>query len=251
MMKKSNENGNIYWLYGKHPVEAAIQNPRREVFELLATKNALAGIEKCSNIIKQRQIAVKIMENNSEISKQIGIEEYVHQGIAIKVRKLELVFIEQMLKTVGEKSILVFLDQVTDPQNVGAVIRSALAFGADAVITTKDNAPSENANLVKASAGGFELMPYIQVTNLARTLNELKSHGYWIVAITQDGDAPLHKLNNFDKTVLLLGGEGNGIRDINLKQSDVRAKIDISSKVESLNVSNAAAISLYQLAHCL
>ena len=140
-----------------------------------------------------------------------------------------------------------FLDQVTDPQNVGAVIRSSLAFGVDAVITTKDNAPSENANLVKASSGAFELMPCIQVVNLARTLDELKKHGYWIVAITQDGDIPLHKLNNFDRTVLLLGAEGTGIRDINLKQSDLRARIDISNKLQSLNVSNAAAISLYKL----
>lgn len=247
MIKRTKENGNIYWLYGKHPVEAAITNPKREIFELLVTKNTLASTEKYASIIKNRKIVVKILESSLELSKQIGIEESVHQGIAIKVKKLELVFIEQLLKTIGEKSILLFLDQVTDPQNVGAVIRSSLAFGVDAVITTKDNAPSENANLVKASSGAFELMPYIQVVNLARTLDELKKHGYWIVAITQDGDIPLHKLNNFDRTVLLLGAEGTGIRDINLKQSDLRARIDISNKLQSLNVSNAAAISLYKL----
>ncbi|WPX97274.1 23S rRNA (guanosine(2251)-2'-O)-methyltransferase RlmB [Candidatus Bandiella euplotis] len=247
MTHKLKDSANTYWLYGKHPVEAAMNNPKRQILQIFGTKNTMASIQKYAQIIKERRIEVSILESSSEMSKYIAIEESVHQGIAVKVKKLELVFIEQILKKIDKKSILLVLDQVTDPQNVGAVIRSSLAFGADAVITTKDNAPSENANLVKGSAGAFELIPYVQVTNLARTLNDLKKHGYWIVAITQNGSVPINKLNDFDRVVLLLGAEGKGIRDVNLKQSDVQARINISDRLQSLNVSNAAAIGLYQI----
>ena len=235
-----------YYLYGKHSVDSAMNNPARRVFELLVTKNNLKSINKYKAIIENKQINVKVLEN-SEINKHIGIEESVHQGIAIKVKKLELISMEQALKKAGSKSILLFLDQVTDPQNVGAIIRSSLAFDVDAVITTKDNAPSENASLVKATAGAFEFVPYIRITNLARTLDDIKKYGYWVVAITQDGDIPLNNLGHFDKIALILGGEGKGIRSINLKQSDMKVRINISDKLQSLNVSNAVAISLYNI----
>ena len=245
---KRKKDTTVYYLYGKHPVDFAIKNPIREIFELLVTKNNLKSIDKYKPIIENKKINVKVLATN-DISKCIGTEASVHQGIAIKVKKLIPTFIEQILKKAKEKSILLFLDQVTDPQNIGAIIRSSLAFGADAVITTKDNAPSENANLVKATAGAFELIPYIEVINLARTLNDIKKHGYWIVAVTQNADTSITALNNFDRIALLLGAEGKGIRDINLKQSDIKARINISDKLQSLNVSNAAAISLYSLYH--
>jgi 23S rRNA (guanosine2251-2'-O)-methyltransferase len=243
MIKK--DSSALYWLYGKHPVDAAFNNPSREIFKLLVTKNKLKSIDCYQSVINQKKIEVEVL-GNSEINNAIGIEESVHQGLAIKVKKLNMTYMKQLLKAPREKSTLLFLDQVTDPQNVGSAIRSSLAFGADAVITTKDNAPCENATLVKASAGAFEFLPYIQVTNLARTLDELKKHGYWVIAITPDGESTIDKLRKFEKVAFLFGAEGRGIRNINLKQSDIQVRIDISSKIQSLNISNAVAISLYQ-----
>ena len=243
---KIKKDTSVYYLYGKHPVDCAINNPTRKIFELLITKNNLKSIDGYKTIIEKKRISIKTLENK-EIRQYVGIEESVHQGIAIKVKKLTPISIEQVLKKVHEKSILLFLDQITDPQNVGAIIRSSLAFGVDAVITTKDNTPSENATLVKATAGAFELIPYVQVINLARTLNDIKKHGYWIIAITQDADTSIDTLNDFDRVALVLGAEGKGIRNINLKHSDMKVRINISNKLQSLNVSNATAISLYQI----
>ena len=144
-------------------------------------------------------------------------------------------------------AFFLFLDQITDPQNIGAIIRSSLGFNVDAVITTKDNAPSENATLVKSSAGAFEYVPYIQVTNISRVLNELKESGYWVVAVVQNGTSSIQEVTKFNRIALIMGSEGRGVRDINLKQSDITVKIKMSSKLESLNVSNATAIILHQL----
>ena len=227
-------------------VDSAINNPVREIFELLLTKNNLRNLNKYKGIIENKGIRVRIL-TSKEISQYVDTEESVHQGIAIKVKKLAPLLIERVLEKIKKKSILLFLDQITDPQNIGAIIRSALAFNVDAVITTKDNAPTENATLVKATAGAFELIPYIQVVNLTRTLNDIKKHGYWVVAVTQDADIPINSLNNFDRVALLLGAEGKGIRNINLKHSDMKVRINISNKLQSLNVSNATAISLYQI----
>ncbi len=183
----------------------------------------------------------------SLFSEKIDIQESVHQGVAIQVKKLELTSIERLLKTVNENSVILFLDQITDPQNIGAIIRSSLGFNVDAVITTKDNAPSENATLVKSSAGAFEYVPYIQVTNISRVLNELKESGYWVVAVVQNGTSSIQEVTKFNRIALIMGSEGRGVRDINLKQSDITVKIEMSSKLESLNVSNATAIILHQL----
>ena len=165
------------------------------------------------------------------------------------MKKLAPLLIERVLEKIKKKSILLFLDQITDPQNIGAIIRSALAFNVDAVITTKDNAPNESASLMKATSGAFEIVPYIQVTNLARTLDNIKKHGYWVIAVTQHADCLINNLSHFDKVALLLGAEGKGIRNVNLKHSDMKVRINISNKLQSLNVSSAAAISLYSIKH--
>jgi 23S rRNA (guanosine2251-2'-O)-methyltransferase len=245
-MRKKIKNNNIYWLYGKHPVDSAINNSSRIIYKLLVTKNTNQLIDKYKAIIQDKNIEVEVLTNN-EISEEIDIQESVHQGVAIQVKKLELTSIEKLLKTVNENSTILFLDQITDPQNIGAIIRSSLGFNVDAVITTKDNAPSENSTLVKSSAGAFEYIPYIQVTNISRTLNELKENGYWIASIVQNGTCSIQEIAKFNKLALIMGSEGKGVRDINLKQSDMTAKIEISPKLESLNVSNATAIVLHQL----
>jgi len=227
-------------------VDSAINNVSRIIYKILVTKNTNQLIDKYKNIIQERNIEVEVL-TNKEISEKIDIQESVHQGVAIQVKKLELTSIERLLKTVNENSVILFLDQITDPQNIGAIIRSSLGFNVDAVITTKDNAPSENATLVKSSAGAFEYVPYIQVTNISRVLNELKESGYWVVAVVQNGTSSIQEVTKFNRIALIMGSEGRGVRDINLKQSDITVKIKMSPKLESLNVSNATAIILHQL----
>jgi 23S rRNA (guanosine2251-2'-O)-methyltransferase len=245
--KKHYLNNDNYWLYGKHPVISAVKNPARKILKLCVTKNTIDFVKKnIGTYIEDKNIKIEIL-TNIEISSKIGINESIHQGIAIMVKLLKSPSIDNLINNIKSKSIIMCLDQINDPQNIGAIIRSSLAFAADAVITTKDNAPSESASLVKASAGAFELIPYIQVVNMARTLKFLKDHGFWVVSITQNGDNNIDSVAKFDKIALVLGSEGKGIRDINLKQSDVKVKVDMSNKLESLNVSNAAAIILHQL----
>lgn len=244
---KHNLNNDTYWLYGKHPVISAIKNPSRKIFKLCVTKNTVDFIKKNIGIyIEKKNIKIEVL-TNIEISSKIEINESIHQGVAIMVKRLDAPSIDNLINNIKNKSIIVCLDQINDPQNIGAIIRSSLAFAADAIITTKDNAPLEGASLVKASAGAYELMPYIQVVNMARTLKSLKDKGFWVASITQNGDSNIDDVSKFNKIALVLGSEGKGIRDINLKQSDIKIKIDMSNKLESLNVSNAAAIVLHQL----
>lgn len=245
-MQKKIQNSNTYWLYGRHPADSAINNPSRIIYRILVTKNTAQLLNKYKKTIQDKNIKTEILANN-DITEIIGLQESVHQGIAIQVKKLELTTIEKLFKIAKNNSIVLFLDQITDPQNIGGIIRSSLGFDIDAVITTKDNAPSENATLVKSSAGAFEYIPYIQVTNISRVLNELKKRGYWVASIVQNGTCLIHEIAKFNKLALIMGSEGKGVRKINLKQSDMTVKIEMSSKLESLNVSNAAAIVLHQL----
>ena len=247
MLKKNKPNNDTYWLYGKHPVVSAIKNPSRKILKLYTTKNSANYIENNIKLyIEKKSLKVEIL-TNIEFNSKIGNNESVHQGIAIMVKRLAMPSIDNLIKNIKNKSVILFLDQITDPQNIGAIIRSALAFGVEAVITTKDNAPIESAALVKSSAGAFELIPYIQVVNMSRTLRDLKDKGFWVASIVQGGDNNIEYMAKFDKIALILGSEGKGVRDIHLKHSDMKIKINMSSKLESLNVSNAAAIILHQL----
>ena len=245
--KKYKLNNDSYWLYGKHPVISAIKNPSRKIFKLYATKNSANFIKNNIKLyIEKKNLKIEIL-TNIEFNDKIGVSESVHQGIAVMVKRLDMPSIDNLIKNIKDRSVILFLDQITDPQNIGAIIRSSLAFGVDAVITTKDNAPLESAALVKSSAGAYELMPYIQVVNMSRALKNLKDNGFWVASVIQNGDNDIEYMTKFDKIALILGSEGKGVRDVNLKHSDIKVKINMSPKLESLNVSNAAAIILHQL----
>lgn len=245
MVKRTNSN--TYWLYGKHSVCAAINNPLRKIDQLLLNTKAIKIIHlQYDTIVRQCNIRLLTLTNH-EISKRINITESVHQGFAARVQRLNNISVRELIKSNKPNSRLLILDQVTDPNNIGSIIRSSLAFGIDAVITTKNYAPIENASIVKSSSGAFENMPYIQVTNITTTVKYLKSNNYWIASIVQNGHSTIKQLLHFNKLVLIVGSEGKGIRHINLKESDIKVKIQISPMLESLNVSNATAIVLHYL----
>lgn len=247
---RNNENRNGFsapkgiWLYGYHAVTAALQNPDRTVYRLLLSKETAAELPK------------KLLPSglNYETAGRAEFEQLlpkgaVHQGIAALVSPLPDFYEEDLPEK--ETSVVVILDQVTDPHNVGAVMRSAAAFDADAVIITERNAPEATGVLAKSASGALELLPLITVSNLARTMQFLKERGYWCVGMDGAAEKTLRDAALPKKIALIMGSEGYGLRRLTMENCDFMVKLPISPRVESLNVSNAAAIALYDLKYKL
>lgn len=226
---------NAYWLYGHHAVAAALANPRREVRRVLATKQAQTALAVTAKVKPQPADA-------SAIDKLLP-KDAVHQGIAAEVLPLAPPALEEVL---GGKPLLM-LDQVTDPHNVGAILRSAAAFGAGAVIVQDRHSPPEGGVMAKAASGALEVVPLVPVTNLSQALQQVKEAGYWCAGLDGDAPLPIHQAKLGPKTVLVLGAEGRGLRRLVGEHCDLLVKIPISGQMESLNVSNAAAVALYAL----
>lgn len=226
-----------FWLYGTHAAKAALANPRRKVHRILATdrtRDLLPG-----------GVSAEILTPD-EISRLLP-QGAVHQGIALLCEPLLGLNLEDEVALLppGDR-IVVVLDQVTDPHNEGAVLRSAAAFGAAAVIVQDRHAPPESGVLAKAASGALDLVPRIAVVNIARTLERLGRMGFWRVALDSDGDTTLAEAATKGDTALVLGAEGAGLRRLVREHCDVSAHIPIASESGSLNVSNAAAIALYE-----
>lgn len=225
-------------LYGKHACLAALNNNQRKILKIFITKNFDA-----STLPAKLSIVPQLI-TNEEIEKIIP-DGSVHQGIIIETMPLSEPGISYVEKKGG---IVVILDQVTDPQNIGAILRTATAFNVTAIIIPKDNAPEESASLAKAASGALEIVPIIRVTNLVRTIEDLKKHDYWFIGMDGQTDTDIGGIKDVSRnTALVMGAEGKGLRRLTREACDFIAKIPISSKVESLNVSNAAAIGLYCL----
>jgi 23S rRNA (guanosine2251-2'-O)-methyltransferase len=233
------QNKSTIFLYGKHACIAALGNQNRKIIRLLVTKNSISDIP---GNLKPKNI--DIIENKDFDKFLPNSRDIVHQGIALEVAPLA----EISLKSIVGADILVALDQVTDPHNVGAILRSCAAFGVGGVIFPKDNVPPESGTLAKTAAGALEIVPICRVTNLARTLEQLKKDGYWIIGLDGNTNTNIDKANLSGKIVLVMGAEGKGLRQLTREYCDLLVRLPISDKVESLNVSNAAAIALYQLA---
>ena len=226
-----------FWLYGAHPVAAALANPERDKYRLAVTS--------VDHGLSADGLEIEIMERH-HLEKLLPLGA-VHQGIALFVSPLPETDLNQVLAQSSTESKIVVLDQVTDPQNIGAVLRSAAAFGADAVIAPDRHTPYTTGALAKAASGALEWVPFIRVTNLARTLRELKAAGYWCAGLDADGNQTLSKAKLTGRTVLVIGAEGTGLRRLTRESCDFLVRIPIQSDVNSLNLSTATAISLYEL----
>jgi 23S rRNA (guanosine2251-2'-O)-methyltransferase len=171
-----------------------------------------------------------------------------HQGVVMEVRPLRGQHLEDLAPENDSKNIILMLDQVTDPHNVGACMRTAAAFGARALITQDRNSPLESGTLARSAAGGLEILPWIRVANLSDTLGKLRDMGYWHVGLDGgSGAVPIGQLSLGENLVIVMGSEGSGLRPLVKKNCDAIAKIPMPGGLESLNVSNAAAIALYEL----
>lgn len=238
-------------LYGLHPVSAAWRNPQRRIHRLIATEAGRAALEpvlaqaKASGL--QRPGLMPVDRNDLDRMLPPGA---VHQGVAVDVAPLEEIGIEDLCVEADSdpSALVVVLDQVTDPHNVGAILRSASAFGAKAVVVTERNAPETTGVLAKSASGALESVPLVRVTNLARALADLQQAGFWTVGLAESGKSTLAQCNLTGRTALVLGAEGAGLRRLTMERCDIVARLPTQGPVGSLNVSNAAAVALYEVA---
>lgn len=224
-------------LYGLHTVEAALANPRRVALRLVATRNALARLEE--RLPGGLSIAPEVVEPR-DIDRQLPADA-VHQGLLLFAEPLDGVDIAD----VASARMLIALDQLTDPHNVGAVMRSAVALGAGGLVTTTRHAARESGALAKAASGAADLLPHATVTNLSRALEELRDEGFTVLGLDSAGDGDLETVPIGDKVVLVMGSEGKGIRPGVRQVVDAVVRLEVPGPLASLNVSNAAAIALY------
>lgn len=245
-MKKGNRPN----LFGTHAVSAAWLNPDRVIKRFLVTEKALEGFQ--DTIKDAEKLGIKRPRPDVVERKQLDkvLKDAVHQGIAIEAEPFEDVFVQDFVIKAAvnkERSLYVMLDQVTDPHNVGAILRSACAFGVNGVVMQRRHAPELSGVLAKVATGAVEYVPVAYEINLSRALQTFKDNGFRVLGMDERADDSLHKVKPSDKTVLVLGAEGTGLRPSIREMCDEFVKLPTTGEIQSLNVSNAAAIAFYQL----
>lgn len=228
-------------LWGRHAVEAALKNPDRVHRKLWATRDAIDTLD--------GELPADFPLEYAEATDlaRLVAKDAPHQGLVLECAPLEDTHLDEVLDGDPARPIVV-LDQVTDPHNVGAIMRSAAAFGAAALVTQDRHAPPEGGVIGKSASGALEVLPWVRVVNLARALEQIAEAGYWRIGLTGTADATLGETLAAGPIALVLGAEGEGMRQNIELHCDVLAKLPIGDQIESLNVSNAGAIALYAVA---
>lgn len=235
------------WLYGVHTVSAVLANPARRYARLLICEPALAERIAAISAVEQPVKMEMVSRDYLEATLPDGA---VHQGIAVLAAPLAPVSLDELINRLGghPRACFVVLDQVTDPHNIGAIVRTATAFAATAVVVQDRHTPPVTGVLAKAASGGLEHCPIVRVTNLARALEALKRAGVWCIGLDSAAPQSLREAKVSGPVALVLGAEGGGLRRLTREMCDALARIPHSGQLASLNVSNAAAIALYELA---
>jgi 23S rRNA (guanosine2251-2'-O)-methyltransferase len=231
------------WVFGLHAVQAALANPRRKLHRLLLTARA------AENLGDAAQGRVRAEPAEPEAISKLLPPGAVHQGAALSCDPLPTHDLDDILAIPpgNRRRVVLVLDQLSDPHNVGAILRTAAAFGVSAVVVQDRHAPPQSGTLAKAASGALEIVPYVEVVNIARALDRLAEAGFWRVALAGDGDQPLAAATTGGDIALVVGSEGDGIRRLVREHCDTVAVIAIDKAMESLNVSNAAAVALYEI----
>lgn len=223
-------------LYGWHTVQAALANPKRRIRTLFATENA-------AKRLAEEGVPMRItpqIVRPDEIARKLG-PDAVHNGLLAEAEPLD----NPDITEVPDDGVVLVLDQITDPHNVGAIMRSAAAFGVKAMITTARHSPEATGVLAKSASGALDYVPLVLVQNLARALAALKDRGFLVVGLDSEGDADLAETALTAPLALVLGAEGKGLRQLTRETCDRTARLDLPGEIKSLNVSNAAALALY------
>jgi 23S rRNA (guanosine2251-2'-O)-methyltransferase len=224
------------WIYGIHPVVAALANPRRTIRRIIATPNALARLAEAG-----AKIPTPPEDTTPRNLDNLLGGEAVHQGVAIEVAPLPALGLDAL----ADARLIVVVDQVTDPHNVGAILRSAVAFAADAIVTTGRHAAAETGVLAKAASGALDQIKWIEVQNLARALEEIGGLGFTRIGLDGDADREIEGAIEGDRIALVLGAEGKGLRRLTRETCDAVARLSMPGSIPTLNVSNAAVLALY------
>jgi 23S rRNA (guanosine2251-2'-O)-methyltransferase len=224
-------------LWGKHAVAAALDNPERKILRAWATRDAATYMQ------FPKDVPVTLAEG-PDLARLVP-HDAPHQGVVIEVEPLDDAWLDDLITAAADRSVLLVLDQITDPHNVGAILRSAAAFGAVGIVTQDRHSPPESGVIAKAASGALERVPWARVVNLARTLEEIGEAGFWRIALAGDAEIDLREALGSPRVALVLGGEGAGLRPNTREHCDTIARLPITDSVESLNVSNAAAVALY------
>ena len=231
----ANPNRPRYW--GKHAVAAALDNPARRVLKAWATRDAASFMQ------FPKDLPVTFADV-ADLARLVP-GDAPHQGVVIETEPLEDIWLGDLLAEAPERAVLLVLDQVTDPHNVGAILRSAAAFGAVGIVTQDRHSPPEGGALAKAASGALERVPWARVVNLARALDEIAEAGFWRIGLAGEAKTDLKGALGPARVALVLGAEGPGMRPNTREHCDAIARLPITNAVESLNVSNAAAVALY------
>jgi 23S rRNA (guanosine2251-2'-O)-methyltransferase len=239
--KKSNS---ALWLYGIHACRMALENPNRQVTSILATNDGIVSKVLSEPSSSKHKSKVKLVDRQRIDA--LFPPGSVHQGIAVHVAPLPEIMIDDLEGDPSPNQCVVVLDQVSDPHNVGAILRSAAVFGAKAVILTDRNAPPETGVLAKSASGALEIVPLIRVTNLAHAIKDLKDIGFWCVGFAESGAQGLDQIDLKGKIALVMGAEGDGMRRLTKDLCDFTVCLPVASNFSTLNVSNAATIALYE-----
>ena len=227
--------------WGRHAVIAALANPARTVTKLWGTREALGKLD-------LPPVMPVVFAEVTDLGRMVPADA-PHQGLVAEVEPLEEVWLGDLLEAgSNDQRPLLVLDGVTDPHNVGAILRSAAAFDALGIVTQDRHAPPESGALARSASGALELVPWTRVVNLARALDEIADAGFWRIGLAGGTNTPLDEALPGQKVALVLGAEGEGMRQNVAAHCDIIARLPISARVESLNVSNAAAIALYTAA---
>ncbi len=234
-------NDGLNLIYGIHSVREAIANPRRTFVRLIATENGALRLKE-DGPLPIEPVIVK----PDDIGRQLTADA-VHQGVLLLAEPLEPLGLDDL----GDNALVVALDQVTDPHNVGAIVRTAAAFGVSAILTTERHSPEVTGVMAKAASGGLEHVPFCQVKNLGNALEELAKRGFQCVGLDSDAPAAIGSVTMRRPLLLVLGAEGKGLRQRTRELCDTVVRLDMPGVIRSLNVSNAAAISLYAVTTAL
>jgi 23S rRNA (guanosine2251-2'-O)-methyltransferase len=234
---QSHGSANRPRLWGKHAVAAALDNPDRKILKAWATREAAGFMQ------FPKDVAVTLADV-ADLGRLVP-HDAPHQGVVIEVEPLDDIWLDGILNEAPDRAALLVLDQVTDPHNVGAILRSAAAFGAIGIVTQDRHSPPEGGVVAKASSGALERVPWARVVNLARALEEIGEAGFWRIGLTGDAETDLREALGPGRVALVLGAEGAGLRPNTREHCDALARLPISDSIESLNVSNAAAVALY------
>tara|TARA_B110000263_G_scaffold2324_1_gene1942 strand:- start:1907 stop:2701 length:795 start_codon:yes stop_codon:yes gene_type:complete len=247
--KKNNISGNketLSWLYGTHTVIALLENPSRRYSRILTCDTSLAKRVN-SNIKLLPEVKLEMVPRNT--IDDILPEGAIHQGIAVLAKGLDTIKLEDVCDILSKKNkgSVIVLDQVTDPHNIGAIIRTAAGFKVDAIIVQDRHTPQITGVLAKSASGGLEHCPIVRITNLARALSRLKKSNIWCIGLDSEASEKLDKIKISGPKAIVLGAEGHGLRRLTRDACDTLACIPLSGPLKSLNVSNAAAIALYEI----